>query len=137
MSDGPFRSPERLALADSVAGFTRDRIAPFVSDWETAGEMPRALQQQAAELGLLSIGFPEGVGGLGGDAVDMVVIIEQILVGACYQFGLEAAVGKAPHVSVLDFTASPNTTTAQDAFIAVDEHKRIGVRINRVRVAFT
>ncbi len=81
MSDGPFRSPERLALADSVAGFTRDRIAPFVSDWETAGEMPRALQQQAAELGLLSIGFPEGVGGLGGDAVDMVVIIEQILVG--------------------------------------------------------
>ena len=77
----PFSSPERLALADAVRTFTQEQIAPRVPDWEAAGEMPLDLQKQAAALGLLGIGFPEEVGGSGGDTVDMTIVIEEILGG--------------------------------------------------------
>ncbi len=77
----PFGSPERIALADTVRGFTQDHIAPHMDTWEQAGEIPLALQRAAAATGILGVGFPEDVGGSGGDTVDMTVIIEQILAG--------------------------------------------------------
>lgn len=81
MAVDPFRTPERLALAEAVRGFTEDHIAPHIDAWEAAGEMPLQLQKQAAALGLLGVGFPEEIGGAGGDTVDMTVIIEQVLTG--------------------------------------------------------
>lgn len=81
MTIDPFRTPERRALADAVRAFTSEHIAPYVDDWESTGEMPLDLQKQAATLGLLGVGFPEEVGGSGGDAVDMTIIIEEILAG--------------------------------------------------------
>lgn len=51
------------ALYDTVARFARDEIAPHVTDWDAAGEFPRALYRRAAELGLLAIGYPEAYGG--------------------------------------------------------------------------
>ena len=81
VTSDPFSSPERLALADAVRTFTQEQIAPRVPDWEAAGEMPLDLQKQAAALGLLGIGFPEEVGGSGGDTVDMTIVIEEILGG--------------------------------------------------------
>ncbi len=81
MTDDPFRTPERLALADAVRGFTQDHVAPHIDEWEAAGELPMELQKRAAALGLLGVGFAEEVGGSGGDTVDMTVIIEQILEG--------------------------------------------------------
>jgi acyl-CoA dehydrogenase len=50
-------------LYDSVARFAREEIAPHVTDWDAAGEFPRALYRRAAELGLLAIGYPEALGG--------------------------------------------------------------------------
>lgn len=52
------------ALYDTVARFARDEIAPHVTDWDAAGEFPRALYRRAAELGLLAIGYPEELGGV-------------------------------------------------------------------------
>lgn len=77
----PFHTPERRALAEAVGGFTRERIAPHVADWERDGRMPLSLQKEAADLGILGVGFPEEFGGSGGDTVDMTMIIEQILLG--------------------------------------------------------
>ena len=54
---------EQQDLYDSVARFAREEIAPFVNDWDAAGEFPRALYRCAAELGLLAIGYPEALGG--------------------------------------------------------------------------
>jgi acyl-CoA dehydrogenase len=54
------------ALADfgeSVKRFAQREIAPHVSQWDDAGEFPRALYRQAAELGLLALGYPEALGG--------------------------------------------------------------------------
>jgi len=53
-------------LADitaSVRRFAQNDIAPHVSQWDDAGEFPRALYRQAAELGLLALGYPEALGG--------------------------------------------------------------------------
>ncbi|MDO9258573.1 MAG: acyl-CoA dehydrogenase family protein [Polaromonas sp.] len=53
-------------LADitaSVRRFAQNDIAPHVSQWDDAGEFPRALYHQAAGLGLLALGYPEALGG--------------------------------------------------------------------------
>ncbi len=56
--------PEALAgISESVTRFARREIAPHVSQWDDAGEFPRALYRQAAELGLLGLGYPEALGG--------------------------------------------------------------------------
>jgi acyl-CoA dehydrogenase len=54
---------DRAALVDTVKRFAVQAIAPHVTAWDEAGEFPRALHQQAAELGLLGLGYPEHLGG--------------------------------------------------------------------------
>jgi len=58
-----FTAADRTALLDTVQRFARERIAPHVSDWDEAGEFPRTLYREAAELGLLGLGYPEALGG--------------------------------------------------------------------------
>lgn len=54
---------DAAALADSVRRFTLERIAPRVAAWEAAGEVPRELYREAAQLGLLGLGYPQALGG--------------------------------------------------------------------------
>ena len=54
---------ERELLASTVERFAREQIAPHVTAWDAAGEFPRALYRQAADLGLLGLGYPEAYGG--------------------------------------------------------------------------
>ncbi len=54
---------DRAALVDTVKRFATQAIAPNVNAWDEAGEFPRALHHQAAELGLLGLGYPEHLGG--------------------------------------------------------------------------
>jgi acyl-CoA dehydrogenase len=51
------------AMAAGVRRFLQDRVAPFVPQWEEAGEIPRALHGEAAAIGLLGLGYPEELGG--------------------------------------------------------------------------
>ena len=51
------------ALSDMVRRFTQDEIAPYINQWDEAGEFPRALYGRAASLGLLGLGYPESLGG--------------------------------------------------------------------------
>jgi acyl-CoA dehydrogenase len=77
----PFLTQERLALADTVRAFTAAEIAPNLPEWERAGEIPRTLHKQAAELGLLGVGYPEHVGGSGGELPDVCLVTESVLTG--------------------------------------------------------
>ncbi|CAB4757072.1 unannotated protein [freshwater metagenome] len=52
------------------AEFTRREIAPHLQDWEDEGLIPRELHAAAAKQGVLGMGFPEEVGGSGGDVLD-------------------------------------------------------------------
>ena len=45
------------ALTDTVRRFALERIAPHAQAWDEAGEVPRALYREAAQLGLLGLGF--------------------------------------------------------------------------------
>ena len=64
------------ALRDVATEFVRREVAPHLQDWEDAGTMPRELHLAAAKQGLLGLGFPEEVGGQGGDLLDSVAMQE-------------------------------------------------------------
>lgn len=71
-------TPERQELRKSVRTFAEREILPHVDEWERAGELPRDLSRKAAAAGLLGVGFPESVGGEGGDAADVAIICEEL-----------------------------------------------------------
>ncbi len=75
----PWNTPERRALRDMVTSFTEKEIAPHLPGWEDAGLLPRELHQRAAEVGLLGIGFPEELGGSGGDIIDATIMTEAVM----------------------------------------------------------
>lgn len=61
------------------AEFARREIAPHLDRWEDEGELPRELHVAAAKQGLLGLGFPEEVGGSGGDLLDTTDVQEGLL----------------------------------------------------------
>lgn len=71
-------TPERMALRKSVRAFAEREILPHVEEWEQIGELPRELSRRTAEAGLLGVGFPEEVGGEGGDSADVAIICEEL-----------------------------------------------------------
>ena len=71
-------TPERQQLRKTVRAFAEREILPHIGEWERIGELPRDLSLRAGEAGLLGVGFPEGVGGDGGDAADTAIICEEL-----------------------------------------------------------
>lgn len=71
-------TPEREDLRKTVRAFAEREILPHVAEWERTGELPRELHRKAAAAGLLGAGFPESVGGEGGDGADALVICEEM-----------------------------------------------------------
>jgi len=53
-------------ITTSVRRFAQNGIAPNVGQWDDVGEFPRSLYREAAELGLLGLGYPEALGGTPG-----------------------------------------------------------------------
>jgi acyl-CoA dehydrogenase len=74
-----WETAERRALRDVVRRFVADHVVDNLDDWERAGELPQELHKTAAGIGLLGIGFPESVGGSGGDLLDAVVVTEELI----------------------------------------------------------
>ena len=61
------------------AEFARREVAPHLQEWEDEGTIPRELHLVAAKQGLMGLGFPEEVGGSGGDLLDTVDLQEGLL----------------------------------------------------------
>jgi acyl-CoA dehydrogenase len=74
-----FETDEHATLRAQIRRFAETAIAPHAHAWEEAGEFPRALYAQAAEAGLTGIGYPEAVGGLGGDLSHVLVAGEEMV----------------------------------------------------------
>ena len=72
-------TPERRALRESAAGFVTRHVLPHLAEWEDTGEVPRDVHRVAADAGLLGVGFPEEVGGQGGDLVDVITVLEAMV----------------------------------------------------------
>jgi acyl-CoA dehydrogenase len=75
-----FEGEEHAALRSQVRRFARDRIAPHAASWEEAEEFPRSLYSEAAEAGLTGVGYPEEVGGTGGDLTHLVCAAEELVI---------------------------------------------------------
>lgn len=73
-----WNTPEREQLRKTVRAFTEREVLPHADEWERVGELPRDLHRRAGEAGLLGAGFPESVGGGGGDGADSLVICEEM-----------------------------------------------------------
>ena len=71
-------TPEREQLRKTVRSFAEREILPNVDEWERSGDLPRELHRRAGAAGLLGAGFPESVGGGGGDGADAVLICEEM-----------------------------------------------------------
>ncbi|MEV1133709.1 acyl-CoA dehydrogenase family protein [Rhodococcus coprophilus] len=70
---------EQKALRQLAADFTRKEIVPHLDTWEREGAIPRELHRKAAEAGLLGASVAEEHGGSGGNALDMLTVLEQII----------------------------------------------------------
>jgi acyl-CoA dehydrogenase len=74
-----WETQERAQLRAVVRRFVEREVVPHLATWEEDGLLPRSLHRAAAEAGLLGIGFPEVVGGCGGDTIDVSVVTEEVL----------------------------------------------------------
>ncbi len=66
----------RESVRETAREFVRREVAPYLQQWEDAGEVPRSLHAAAAKQGLLGVSFPESVGGEGGDLLDSIAVQE-------------------------------------------------------------
>ena len=87
-----FETDEHRALREQVRRFAAAAIAPHAHAWEEANEFPRELYQQSAEAGFLGTGYPEELGGDGGDLSHVLVSAEEMVlagksVGTCVGLG--------------------------------------------------
>jgi acyl-CoA dehydrogenase len=73
-----FETEERRALRGTVRRFVVNDVLPYQDEWERAGELPRSLHARAGELGLIGLSYPESAGGGGGDAIDALILAEEI-----------------------------------------------------------
>jgi acyl-CoA dehydrogenase len=80
-TQSPFYTPDHEAFRDVMRRFVAREIEPYASEWDEAGEFPRALYARAAEIGLLGLGFPEEYGGVAADQF-MKIVASQALAQA-------------------------------------------------------
>ena len=63
MNTAEFNAHELRSLQETVERFAKRAIVPHVAVWEEAGQIDRALYTEAAQLGLLGLGYPAHLGG--------------------------------------------------------------------------
>jgi len=74
-----FEGEEHRALREQITKWASREVAPHAHVWEEAEEFPRELYSRAAEVGMLGIGYPEGLGGSGGDLGHILVAAEAMV----------------------------------------------------------
>ncbi|MDO6822495.1 acyl-CoA dehydrogenase family protein [Marinobacter sp. 1_MG-2023] len=78
MSDYFNETHEQARL--SARKFINTHVLPHIDEWEEAGEFPREIFRMAGDAGLLAIGFPEALGGVGaGDVFLKVAVSEELM----------------------------------------------------------
>ena len=72
-------SSEERQLEATLRELAEKELAPLVAEAERTGRFPRArILPRMAELGLLSIGVPEAIGGAGGTSLMLCLVAEEI-----------------------------------------------------------
>jgi len=71
-------SEEHAIFRESVRRFIAAEITPHHAQWEKDGMVPRALWRKAGEAGLLCTAVPAEYGGMGGDFLMSLVVLEEL-----------------------------------------------------------
>jgi acyl-CoA dehydrogenase len=74
-----FETADHAALRAQVRRFAREHIAPHAHAWEEAEEFPLELYRIAGAAGLHAMGYPEELGGAGGDLGHALVSGEEMV----------------------------------------------------------
>jgi acyl-CoA dehydrogenase len=74
-----FETEEHAAIRATARRFAQAHIAPRGAEWEEAEEFPAELYPTAARAGITGIGYPESVGGQGGDISHVLVACEELI----------------------------------------------------------
>src|SRR5262249_46064686 len=71
-------SPEHAQFRDTVRRFIADHVAQQHARWEEQGYVDREVWLKAGETGLLCTSIPEQYGGIGGDRLASIVVMEEL-----------------------------------------------------------
>jgi len=87
-----FETDEHRALREQIRRWAATEIQPHAHAWEEAEEFPLELYRKAADAEILGIGYPEELGGGGGDVTHTIVAAEEMIlagqsVGTCVGLG--------------------------------------------------
>jgi alkylation response protein AidB-like acyl-CoA dehydrogenase len=69
---------EQKQLRRSVREFAEGEIAPHVMEWDEVSHFPSEIIPKLAEMGLLGVIFPEGLGGAGLGYIEYALVIEEL-----------------------------------------------------------
>jgi acyl-CoA dehydrogenase len=100
-------------VRETAKKFATNEIAPHADEWEEAGEFPVELYQKAGDAGILQIGFPEEVGGAGGGAMEMIMVVEGLMYGG----STGVSVGLGSHGIALPPIVNSGDQALIDAFV--------------------
>lgn len=109
-----FETEEHQRLRETVRRFSQKHIAPNARAWEEAGEFPLELYREAAEAGLLGVGYPEGCGGAGGDITHGLVAAEEMVL---HGHSVGTCVGLNSHAIALPPIVSSGTEAQRERFV--------------------
>ena len=74
-----FETEEHAAIRQTARKFAQAHIAPHGAQWEEDEEFPVELYAIAAKAGLTGIGYPEAMGGQGGDLSHVLVACDEMV----------------------------------------------------------
>jgi acyl-CoA dehydrogenase len=90
-------TPEHEMVREATRRFVEREIMPFIDEWEEAGTFPRELYQQAADMGILGVGYPEEWDGTPGDLFLQIAVWEELMRPG--SGGLSASLGSL-HIAI-------------------------------------
>lgn len=69
---------EQRQIVDMVRELAREKVAPYISQWDREERFPEELVPAYAELGLLGLAVAEEYGGLGADMLTRTLVVEEL-----------------------------------------------------------
>src|SRR5688572_5102082 len=75
-----FETEEHAAIRATMRRFAETHIAPRSAEWEEDEEFPIELYKTASTAGIVGVGYPEAVGGQGGDLGHVLAASDELVI---------------------------------------------------------
>jgi alkylation response protein AidB-like acyl-CoA dehydrogenase len=113
--------PEQEEFRKVVREFALDKVAPRAAEIDATGQYPDDIHREMVKADLLSVMFPEAVGGAGADAISQAILIEEIT-RVCTNSGMIPLLNKLGMIPLL-LRGTPEQQQAWIPPIIAGEHQ--------------